>query len=822
MHKTTWRKIRKLLVANRSEIAIRIFRAATELGIRTVAVYAHEDRFALHRFKADESYRIGHGLEPIRAYLEIDEILRIAVEAGVDAIHPGYGFLAENPDFAQACAQAGLTFIGPPPEVLRALGDKVSARSLAGAAEIPVLPASAAVPADAAAADRAAGEIGFPLMVKASWGGGGRGMRIVREAGELAAEVGAARREAGAAFGNDAVFFEKLVDRARHIEVQILADYHGNAFHLFERDCTVQRRHQKVVETAPAVGLDAETRAALHDSALRLARTAEYRNAGTVEFLFDVDSGRFYFIEVNPRIQVEHTVTEQVTGIDLVKAQIRIAQGARLGEPDSGVPPQDQICARGCAIQCRITTEDSENQFIPDYGRITAYRGATGFGIRLDGGTAFSGALITPHFDSLLEKVTAWAPTRQETIARMDRALREFRIRGVKTNLPFLESVINHPRFAADEITTRFIDDSPELVRFPARRDRATRLLSFVGDVLVNGNPETSSRPRPARRPRPEVPAVGPRAEEGSRDRLQRLGAAGFARWMRAETRLLVTDTTFRDAHQSLLATRVRSYDLRRIAPAYETGLKGLLSIEAWGGATFDVAMRFLKEDPWERLAELRELVPSTLLQMLLRGSNAVGYTNYPDNVVRFFVARAAAGGVDLFRVFDALNWVENMRVAIDAVLDTGAICETAICYTGDITDPAKTKYDLGYYVGARARAGGRGCARSRYQGHGRPAQARGRAPADQSAARRDRHSHPPSHPRYGRRRGRHRACRRRRRRRCRRRGHGFDERHDFAAKPRRARRLVARRGAGHRARARDHHRGIALLGRRAPHLRGV
>ena len=475
MHKTTWRKIRKLLVANRSEIAIRIFRAATELGIRTVAVYAHEDRFALHRFKADESYRIGHGLEPIRAYLEIDEILRIAVEAGVDAIHPGYGFLAENPDFAQACAQAGLTFIGPPPEVLRALGDKVTARSLAGAAEIPVLPASAAVPADAAAADRAAGEIGFPLMVKASWGGGGRGMRIVREAGELAAEVGAARREAGAAFGNDAVFFEKLVDRARHIEVQILADYHGNAFHLFERDCTVQRRHQKVVETAPAVGLDAETRAALHDSALRLARTAEYRNAGTVEFLFDVDSGRFYFIEVNPRIQVEHTVTEQVTGIDLVKAQIRIAQGARLGEPDSGVPPQDQIRVRGCAIQCRITTEDSENQFIPDYGRITAYRGATGFGIRLDGGTAFSGALITPHFDSLLEKVTAWAPTRQETIARMDRALREFRIRGIKTNLPFLESVINHPRFAADEITTRFIDDSPELVRFPARRDRATR-----------------------------------------------------------------------------------------------------------------------------------------------------------------------------------------------------------------------------------------------------------------------------------------------------------------------------------------------------------
>ena len=558
MHKTARPRIRKLFVANRSEIAIRIFRAATELGIRTVAVYAHEDRFALHRFKADESYRVGRGLEPIRAYLEIEEVLGIATEAGVDAVHPGYGFLAENPDFAQACADAGLTFVGPTPEVLRELGDKVTARSLAETAEIPVLPASAEVPADADAAERTAGEVGFPLMIKASWGGGGRGMRVVREPSELAAELGAARREAGAAFGKDAVFFEKLVDRARHVEVQIVADSYGNVVHLFERDCTVQRRHQKVVETAPAVWLDTETRTALHEAALRLARTAGYRNAGTVEFLFDVDSGRFYFIEVNPRIQVEHTVTEQVTGVDLVKAQIRIAGGARIGDPESGVPPQDEIRARGCAIQCRITTEDAENRFIPDTGRITAYRGATGFGIRLDGGTAFSGALITPHFDSLLEKVTAWAPTRQETIARMDRALREFRIRGVKTNLPFLESVINHADFAADEITTRFIDDSPELVRFPMRRDRATRLLSFVGDVLVNGNPEIAGRPRPERRPRAEVPTLAASGEEGSRERLQRLGAAGFARWMREETRLLITDTTLRDAHQSLLATRMR------------------------------------------------------------------------------------------------------------------------------------------------------------------------------------------------------------------------------------------------------------------------
>ena len=703
MNNTAGRKIRRLLVANRSEIAIRIFRAATELGIRTVAVYAHEDRFALHRFKADESYRIGLGLEPIRAYLEIDEILRIAAQARVDAVHPGYGFLAENPEFAQACGDAGLTFIGPTPEVLRVLGDKVTARALALAAEIPVLPASGPVPGEAGEAERAAAKVGFPLMVKASWGGGGRGMRVVREPGELAAEVDAARREAGAAFGNDEVFFEMLVDRARHLEVQVLADSHGNAVHLFERDCTVQRRHQKIVETAPAVWLDAETRSSLLEAALRLVGAANYLNAGTVEFLFDVDSGRFHFIEVNPRIQVEHTVTEQVTGVDLVKAQIRIAEGARLGTPESGVPPQDEIRAQGCAIQCRITTEDPENQFIPDYGRITAYRGATGFGIRLDGGTAFSGALITPHFDSLLEKVTAWAPTRQETISRMDRALREFRIRGVKTNLPFLESVINHPRFGADEITTQFIDETPELVRFPTRRDRATRLLSFVGEVLVNGHPETAGQPRPGRRPRPEVPVVAESDGEGSAERLRRLGAAGFARWMRAERRLLITDTTFRDAHQSLLATRVRSYDLRRIAPAYETGLKGLLSVEAWGGATFDVAMRFLREDPWERLAELRALIPSTLVQMLLRGSNAVGYTNYPDNVVRFFVARAADSGIDLFRVFDALNWVENMRVAIDAVLETGAICEAAICYTGDITDATKTKYDLGYYVALAA-----------------------------------------------------------------------------------------------------------------------
>ena len=693
-------KIRKLLVANRSEIAIRVFRAATELGIRTVGVYAREDRFALHRFKSDESYEIGHGLDPIAAYLSIEQIMAVAAKAGVDAIHPGYGFLSESPEFADACAEAGIIFIGPTADLLRRLGDKVEARALAVAAGVAVLPATGPVPRVADEAAALAEGVGYPIMVKANWGGGGRGMRVVREASALAGEVDAARREARAAFGKDDVFFEKLVERARHIEVQILGDSHGNVCHLYERDCTVQRRHQKIIEAAPAVGLAEETRQALYDSALRLADHAGYLNAGTVEFLFDVDTGEFYFIEVNPRIQVEHTVTEVITGVDLIAAQIRISEGATLGHADSGVPPQDEIRCNGAAIQCRITTEDPENQFIPDYGRITAYRGAAGFGVRLDGGTAFSGALITQHFDSLLEKVTAWGPTREMAAARMDRALREFRIRGVKTNLPFLEAVIGHAGFIAGDITTRFIDETPELFHFPLRRDRATRLLNFIGEVLVNGNPEVAGRPRPARSPAAEAPRL---ADEdgvvGSRDLFHELGPEKFAAWMRRQEKLLITDTTFRDAHQSLLATRLRSYDLLAPAGAYAAGLKSLFSLETWGGATFDVAMRFLKEDPWERLAGLREAIPSTLFQMLLRGSNAVGYTNYADNVVRYFVAQAADAGIDLFRVFDALNWVENMRVAMDAVLDQGKLCEGAICYTGDITDPARSKYDLKYYV---------------------------------------------------------------------------------------------------------------------------
>jgi pyruvate carboxylase len=694
------RRIRKLLVANRGEIAIRIFRAATELGLRTVAIYSQEDRYALHRFKADEGYLVGTGLDPVKAYLRVDEVLRVARECGADAIHPGYGFLSENPDFAEACAAEGITFVGPPPEVMRAFGSKVEARAIAERAGVPVMPATGALPSDEREAARLAEEVGYPLMVKASWGGGGRGMRVVRDPAELAEAVAAGRREAKGAFGNDEVFLERLVERARHVEVQILGDRHGNVIHLYERDCTVQRRHQKVVERAPAAYLSDTQREALCASAVRLARAAAYELAGTVEFLQDAATGDVFFIEVNPRVQVEHTVTEVVTGVDIVKAQIRLAEGAVIGTPTSGVPLQEDVRLNGYAMQCRITTEDPENQFIPDYGRITAYREATGFGIRLDGGTAYAGAVVTPFYDSMLEKVTAWAPTPEEVLARMNRALREFRIRGVKTNLVFLEGLIEHPSFTAGDYTTRFVDETPELFRFVPRRDRATRLLSFLAEVAVNGNPDVDGRPHPEHLiapPVPEVPLIDP--PPGTRQLLDELGPEGLARWMLNQERLLVTDTTMRDAHQSLLATRFRTYDMVNVARAYAGLLPDLFSMECWGGATFDVAMRFLREDPWERLVGLRERMPNLLLQMLLRASNAVGYTNYPDNVVRFFVRRAADTGIDLFRVFDSLNWVENMRVAIDAVGETGKLCEAAICYTGDITDPRRDKYNLGYYV---------------------------------------------------------------------------------------------------------------------------
>ncbi len=697
--------VRSILVANRSEIAIRVFRAANEMGIRTVAIYSREDRFALHRFKADESYLVGADRTPIAAYLDIDDIIRIAKEAHVDAIHPGYGFLSENPDFADACVQAGITFIGPGPGVMRLLGNKVSARALAERAGVPVVPATGALPRDPAAARELAATVGYPLMLKASWGGGGRGMRSIATPDDLAPAMEVARREAASAFGNDELYLEKLVQRARHVEVQVIGDRHGQLVHLFERDCSVQRRNQKVVERAPAPYLNDESRAAVCEAALQIARAADYTHAGTVEFLMDADTGQFYFIEVNPRIQVEHTVTEMVTGVDIVKAQIRISEGARIGDESSGVPAQQDLQLNGNALQCRVTTEDPENNFTPDYGRISAYRSPAGFGIRLDGGTAYAGAVITPWYDSLLVKVTAWGHSPDEAAQRMDRALREFRVRGVSSNLLFLENVVAHPLFRSGECTTRFIDETPELFRFRKRRDRASRLLKFLGDVVVNGNPELKGRtlprlplPRPVRPPAACCDlSLDPPA--GSRQRLQQLGAAGFATWMRNHAPVLLTDTTMRDAHQSLFATRLRSYDMLEIAPYYARMLPGLFSLECWGGATFDVALRFLKEDPWERLQRLRTAIPNVLFQMLLRASNAVGYTNYADNVVRHFVQQAAREGIDLFRVFDSLNQIESMRIAMDAVIDSGALCEAAICYTADIFDQSRSKYGLHYYL---------------------------------------------------------------------------------------------------------------------------
>ena len=694
--------IKKILVANRSEIAIRVFRAANELGLKTVACYAEEDKLALHRFKADEAYLIGKGKGPVEAYLQIDEYIRVARVSGADAIHPGYGLLSESPEFADACEDAGITFIGPRSKTMRDLGNKVAARNMAIASEVPVVPATEALPDDLDKVAEMAAEIGYPLMLKASWGGGGRGMRRIISEEDLKNEVSEGKREAKAAFGKDEMYLEKLIERARHVEVQIIGDDHGNLVHLFERDCSVQRRNQKVVERAPAPYLSDTVRAELCEAALKLGRAANYRCAGTVEFLLDADTNKFYFIEVNPRIQVEHTVTEAVTGIDIVKAQIRLSEGAEIGTDASGVPAQADIRLNGNAIQCRITTEDPEENFIPDYGRITAYREATGFGVRLDGGTAYSGAIITRYYDPLLEKVTCWAPSPEEAIARMDRALREFRIRGVQTNLAFLENIISHPDFIENRYTTRFIDTTPELFNFKRRQDRATKLLTYIADVTVNGHPEVRDRPLPpADSPEPMVHDYEPLIViEGSRQILDRQGPRGLASWLKSQKQVLFTDTTMRDAHQSLLATRMRSFDITRIAQSYSRGLPNLFSLECWGGATFDVAMRFLNEDPWERLADIRETAPNLLTQMLLRGSNGVGYTNYPDNVVKFFVKQAAAGGVDVFRIFDCLNWVENMRVSIDAVIEADKVAEGAICYTGDLFDPDRSKYDLKYYVG--------------------------------------------------------------------------------------------------------------------------
>ena len=698
---STVRPIKKLMAANRSEIAVRIFRAGNELGLRTVAVFAQEDRFCIHRYKADESYQVGQGKGPVAAYLDIDSIIGVAREKGVDAIHPGYGFLSENAPFARACEEAGITWVGPRPELLEMMGDKTAARALAKKINVPVLPGTEEPVTDRGVALEIAQSIGFPLIIKAAFGGGGRGMRVVHKAADLANLLDEAQGEAERAFGNPAVFLEKYIARAKHIEVQILGDKHGNVIHLYERDCSVQRRHQKVIEVAPSFGLPENVVSELCEAAARMAREVRYDNAGTIEFLYDLERHEWFFIEMNPRIQVEHTVTEVVTGLDLVRAQILIAQGHALHSPEVGMPRQADVPRNGYAIQCRITTEDPENKFIPDYGRILAYRSPGGLGIRLDGGMGFAGAVITPFYDSMLVKLISSASTYEAALHRTHRALSEFRIRGVKTNIPFLENVIAHPLFRSGQATTTLIDTTPELFRFKARRDRATKLLNFIGNVVVNGNPHAKGY-RPAGPLHAAVPPgydhrVAP--PPGTRQLLLELGPKGFAAWTSRQERLLVTDTTFRDAHQSLMATRVRTYDMLAVAGAVAHRAPGLFSLEMWGGATFDTAMRFLNEDPWERLRALRARVPNICFQMLLRGANAVGYTNYPDHVVAGFVRHAAASGMDIFRIFDSLNYLPNLRVAMDAVQETHAVCEAALCYTGDILDGRRDKYSLKYYV---------------------------------------------------------------------------------------------------------------------------
>ncbi len=689
---------RKILVANRGEIAIRAFRAAFELGAQTVAVFPYEDRNSSHRLKADEAYQIGSEGHPVRAYLDVAEIIRVAKESGADAIYPGYGFLSENPELAQAAAANGITFIGPGADVLDLAGDKVNAKAAAIRAGVPVLKSTGSS-SDVAELVANAKEIGFPLFVKAVAGGGGRGMRRVNEPDQLEAALGEAMREADAAFGDPRVFLEQAVLRPRHIEVQILADSEGNVVHLFERDCSVQRRNQKVVEIAPAPNLDESLRQALYRDAVAFAKEIGYVNAGTVEFLIDTvgaNAGKHVFIEMNPRIQVEHTVSEEITDIDLVQSQMRIASGESLKE--LGLT-QDQISMHGFAIQCRITTEDPAKGFRPDTGRITTYRSPGGAGIRLDGGTISAGSEVSPHFDSLLVKLISKGKTFQSAVVRARRALAEFRIRGVSTNIAFLQAVMADETFSAGDLSTSYIDEHPELFSASASKDRGTKIMTWLADVTVN-QPYGARGTRVS--PSVKLPKVDLRAAApaGSRQRLLELGPEGFAKHLRAQNEVAVTDTTFRDAHQSLLATRVRGRDLVQVAPYVARLTPQLLSVEAWGGATYDVALRFLGEDPWERLAALREAMPNLCIQMLLRGRNTVGYTPYPTEVTEAFVKEAAETGVDIFRIFDALNDVEQMRPAIEAVLKTKtAVAEVALCYTADLLDPNEKLYTLDYYL---------------------------------------------------------------------------------------------------------------------------
>ncbi|MFC0470949.1 pyruvate carboxylase [Halalkalibacter kiskunsagensis] len=692
------RYIKKVLVANRGEIAIRIFRACTELHIRTVAIYSKEDTGSFHRYKADEAYLVGLGKKPIDAYLDIEGIIEVAKRNDVDAIHPGYGFLSENIEFAKRCEQEGIIFIGPKSEHLDMFGDKVKARQQAIAANIPVIPGSKGPVSSVEDVVAFAFEHGYPFIIKASLGGGGRGMRIVRSEVELREAYNRAKSEAKSAFGNDEVYVEKFVENPKHIEVQILADQHGNIIHLYDRDCSVQRRHQKVVEIAPSVSLNQELRERICDAAVQIMQNINYVNAGTVEFLVTND-GDFYFIEVNPRVQVEHTITEMVTGVDIVQSQILIADGEELHGNVAGIPHQSKIVCNGYAIQSRVTTEDPSNNFMPDTGRINAYRSGGGFGVRLDAGNGFQGAVITPYYDSLLVKLSTWALTFDQASAKMLRNLREFRIRGVKTNIAFLENVVQHSKFLSGEYNTSFIDTTPELFVFPKRKDRGTKMLTFIGETSINGYPGLEKMKKPIfdKPAIPELKSSEP-FPNGTKQILNEQGAQGVANWVKEQKRVLLTDTTFRDAHQSLLATRVRTHDLNQIAESTARMLPNLFSTEIWGGATYDVAMRFLHEDPWERLLSLREKMPNLLLQMLLRSSNAVGYTNYPDNVIQEFVKKSADAGIDVFRIFDSLNWVDGMKLTIDAVRDSGKIAEATMCYTGDILDPLRNKYNLQYY----------------------------------------------------------------------------------------------------------------------------
>ncbi|AXI08965.1 pyruvate carboxylase [Oceanobacillus zhaokaii] len=695
---TEVKEIKKVLVANRGEIAIRVFRACTELNIRTVAIYSNEDNSSFHRFKADEAYLIGQGLKPIDAYLDIEGIIRLAKSVNVDAIHPGYGFLSENIQFAKRCEEEGIIFIGPTSEHLNMFGDKVKAREQASNAGIPIIPGSDGPIESVEDVKTFGSKYGYPIIIKASLGGGGRGMRIVEDEQSVSEAYDRAKSEAKAAFGNDEVYLEKLIQNPKHIEVQIIGDQNGNIVHLYDRDCSIQRRHQKVIEIAPSLSITDELREEICNAAVQLMSKVNYLNAGTVEFL--VTDKEFYFIEVNPRVQVEHTITEMVTGIDIVQTQIKVAEGRSLHDDSINIPEQEKIRTDGYAIQSRITTEDPLNNFMPDTGRIVAYRSGGGFGVRLDAGNGFQGAIISPHYDSLLVKVSTWATSFEQAASKMIRNLKEFRIRGIKTNIPFLENVIQHEQFLTGKCDTTFIDKTPELFIFPTRKDRGTKMLTYIGNATINGVEGTIKKDKP-QFTKLSIPAVDTFEEmpRGTKQILDELGPEGLAKWLKEQQEVLLTDTTFRDAHQSLFATRVRTKDMLQIAEPTARLLPNLFSVEMWGGATFDVAYRFLKEDPWTRLIKLREQMPNILFQMLLRSSNAVGYKNYPDNLIREFVEKSANAGIDVYRIFDSLNWVEGMRLAIDSVRENNKIAEATMCYTGNILDVGRKKYDLNYYI---------------------------------------------------------------------------------------------------------------------------